>query len=69
MIRESRRPVIYAGGGIVSANCADELLAIAEKLNCPVTNTIMGHGIVPPDHPLALHILGMHGSKYANVCH
>ena len=67
MIREARRPVIYAGGGIVSANCADELLAVAEKLNCPITNTIMGHGIVPPEHPLALHILGMHGSKYANV--
>ena len=67
MISESTRPVIYAGGGIVSANCSDTLLQLAEKLQCPLTNTIMGHGICPPDHPLALHILGMHGSKYANV--
>ncbi len=67
MIREAKRPVIYAGGGIVSSGASDVLLQLAEKLQCPVTNTIMGHGIVTPDHPLALHILGMHGSKYANV--
>ncbi len=67
MISKSARPVIYAGGGIVSANCTDALLQLAEKLQCPITNTIMGHGISPPDHPLSLHILGMHGSKYANV--
>ena len=67
LLAEAERPVIYAGGGIVSADCADLLLALAEKLQCPVTTTIMGHGIFPPDHPLALHSLGMHGSKYANV--
>ena len=67
LLAEATRPVIYAGGGIVSADCADLLLALAEKLRCPVTTTVMGHGIFPPDHPLALHSLGMHGSKYANV--
>ena len=67
LLAEAKRPVIYAGGGIVSADCADLLLALAEKLQCPVTTTVMGHGIFPPDHPLALHSLGMHGSKYANV--
>ena len=67
LLAEAKRPVIYAGGGIVSADCADLLLALAEKLRCPVTTTVMGHGIFPPDHPLALHSLGMHGSKYANV--
>lgn len=67
MIAEAKRPIIYAGGGIVSSGAADVLLQLAEKLACPVTNTLMGHGIVPPDHPLALHILGMHGSKYANI--
>ena len=67
LLAEVKRPVIYAGGGIVSADCADLLLALAEKLRCPVTTTVMGHGIFPPDHPLALHSLGMHGSKYANV--
>ena len=67
LIREASKPVIYAGGGIVSANCAEELLALAEKLQCPVTTTLMGHGAFPPDHPLALHALGMHGSRYANI--
>ena len=67
LLAEVKRPVIYAGGGIVSADCADLLRALAEKLRCPVTTTVMGHGIFPPDHPLALHSLGMHGSKYANV--
>ena len=67
LLAEAKRPVIYAGGGIVSADCADLLLALAEKLRCPVTTTVMGHGIFPPNHPLALHSLGMHGSKYANV--
>lgn len=67
LLAEAERPVIYAGGGIVTANCADALRALAEKLNCPVTTTVMGHGCFPPNHPLALHCLGMHGSKYANV--
>lgn len=67
LIRDASRPVIYAGGGIVTAGCADELRHLAEKLKCPVTTTIMGHGAFPPGHPLALHCLGMHGSKYANT--
>jgi len=67
MLAEAKRPVIYAGGGIVSAGSAARLLELAEHLQCPVTTTIMGHGAFPPTHPLALHCLGMHGSKYANV--
>jgi acetolactate synthase-1/2/3 large subunit len=67
LIAEASRPVIYAGGGIVSADCPELLLQLAEQLQCPVTTTIMGHGTFPPDHPLALHVLGMHGSKYANT--
>ena len=67
LISEASRPVIYAGGGIVSANCAEELEHLADQLQCPVTTTLMGHGAFPPDHPLALHTLGMHGSKYANT--
>ena len=67
LLNSAERPIIYAGGGVVSANCADKLLALAEKLNCPVTTTVMGQGAFPPGHPLALHCLGMHGSKYANV--
>ena len=67
LLSEAQRPVIYAGGGIVSADCPELLVALSEKLQCPVATTVMGHGIFPPDHPLALHCLGMHGSKYANV--
>ena len=66
MIAEASRPILYVGGGIASANCHQQLLTLAEKLQIPVTNTIMGQGVFPPDHPLALHVLGMHGSKYAN---
>ena len=67
LINEAKKPVIYAGGGIVAANGAKELLQLAEKLQCPVTTTIMGHGVFPPNHKLALASLGMHGSKTANV--
>ncbi|WP_206019791.1 biosynthetic-type acetolactate synthase large subunit [Pseudomaricurvus alkylphenolicus] len=67
LLSEASKPVIYAGGGIVSANAANELLALAEKLQCPVTTTLMGVGAFPPHHDLALHVLGMHGSKYANT--
>ena len=67
LIDEAERPVIYAGGGIVSSHCEDSLLALAEKLQCPVTTTLMGIGIFPPGHELAMHALGMHGSKYANI--
>jgi acetolactate synthase-1/2/3 large subunit len=67
LINESERPVIYAGGGIVSSDSAEDLLALAEHLDCPVSTTLMGWGAFPPAHDLSLHILGMHGSKYANV--
>ena len=67
MIQQAKRPVIYAGGGIVCANSQDLLKAFARRLNCPVTTTLMGIGCFPPDDPLAMDVLGMHGSKYANV--
>jgi acetolactate synthase-1/2/3 large subunit len=65
-IRASKRPVIYAGGGIISAEASDELLQLVSKTGIPVTTTIMGLGGFPGDHPLALDMLGMHGSIYAN---
>jgi acetolactate synthase-1/2/3 large subunit len=66
LIRESKRPVIYAGGGIAVAGAEDLLLAFAEKAQIPVTWTLMGVGCFPPDHALSLDVLGMHGAKYAN---
>lgn len=67
LVAEAERPIIYAGGGIVAAGAEEELLALAEKLQCPVTLTLMATGAFPPAHELALHALGMHGSKYANI--
>ncbi|MSR15550.1 MAG: biosynthetic-type acetolactate synthase large subunit [Gammaproteobacteria bacterium] len=67
MIAEAERPVIYAGGGVVSSGTEAQLVALAEKLGCPITTTVMGLGAVPSRHPLWLHVLGMHGSYTANV--
>jgi len=67
LIRAARRPILYAGGGVTSSDTGPLLVQLAEKWGCPVTTTIMGLGTFPPDHPLALHVLGMHGTKYANV--
>jgi len=66
MISMAKRPVIYAGGGVISSGASEELLAFAEKLNIPVTTTMMGLGAFPEDHKLALMMLGMHGTAYAN---
>jgi acetolactate synthase I/II/III large subunit len=67
MIAESRRPVIYAGGGVISSNASRELFELAEKTGIPVTTTLMGISGFPDGHPQALHMLGMHGSVYANL--
>jgi len=67
LIGEAQRPVLYVGGGIVSAGAEAELLAFAEKLGAPVTTTIMGLGAFPPGHPLCIDVLGMHGARYANI--
>jgi len=66
MIRAAKRPVIYAGGGVVAANASDELVALVRKTGIPVTMTLMGLGCFPGDDPLSLDMLGMHGSIYAN---
>ncbi len=66
MIHSSRRPVIYAGGGIISAGAHDALLQLAEKNNIPVALTLMGLGAFSHDHPLCLGMLGMHGARYTN---
>lgn len=65
-IKNSQRPVIYAGGGVVSGGAHEELLRLAETLMAPVATTLMGLSGFPGNHRLALGMLGMHGSKYAN---
>ncbi|HXG12242.1 MAG TPA: biosynthetic-type acetolactate synthase large subunit [Gemmataceae bacterium] len=65
-IRRSKKPIIYAGGGIISANAAPYLRAFAEKTGIPVALTLMGLGGFPSEHFLCLQMLGMHGTVYAN---
>ena len=66
MIAESKRPVIYAGGGVILSGAAKELREFAEKINSPVTMTLLGLGGFPGNHELSLGMLGMHGTGYAN---
>ena len=66
LIEKSERPVIYCGGGIISANASPELIEFAEKTNIPVTTTLMGIGAIPSEHPLCMRWLGMHGTVTAN---
>lgn len=66
LIQESKRPVIYAGGGVIAADAAQELTELAEKMKIPTTTTLMGMGAFPSDNYLSLGMLGMHGTRYAN---
>ncbi|MGD0821640.1 MAG: biosynthetic-type acetolactate synthase large subunit [Desulfomonilia bacterium] len=66
-IVRSKRPVIYAGGGVVLSNASGELMAFARQLRIPVTTTLMGLGAFPADDPLWLGMLGMHGTYAANM--
>jgi acetolactate synthase-1/2/3 large subunit len=65
-IRRAKRPVIYAGGGVIAGAASGELRELARKTGIPVTMTLMGLGCYPSDDPLSLDMLGMHGSVYAN---
>jgi acetolactate synthase-1/2/3 large subunit len=65
-IRLARRPVIYAGGGVITAGASEQLRELARKTGIPVALTIMGLGAMPNEDPLCLEMLGMHGTVYAN---
>ncbi|MFQ7520900.1 MAG: biosynthetic-type acetolactate synthase large subunit [Clostridium sp.] len=67
LIKESKKPVIYAGGGIKSVDQYDLLKNFAQKINTPVLNTLMGLGGIDRQDPLSLGLVGMHGSKEANL--
>ena len=62
----AKRPIIYAGGGVVIDNASEQLIALAKALNYPVTNTLMGLGCYPGTDPQYLGMLGMHGTFEAN---
>jgi acetolactate synthase-1/2/3 large subunit len=67
LIASSKKPVLYTGGGIISSGASVELRKLAEALSIPVTNTLMGLGGFPGNHPLFLGMLGMHGTYAANM--
>ena len=66
MLSESDRPLIYAGGGVISANATKAMRRLANEYGIPVTTTLMALGASDTTHPLALHMLGMHGIASAN---
>lgn len=66
LIAKAKRPVILAGQGTMIARADKELMTLAETLGCPVTSTLLGKGVFPETHDLALGMLGMHGTAYAN---
>jgi len=66
LLHRARRPVLYAGGGVIKSDAHEPLLALAETMQAPVTTTLMARGAFPDSHPLALGMPGMHGT-YAAV--
>ncbi|MGV8082337.1 MAG: biosynthetic-type acetolactate synthase large subunit [Coriobacteriia bacterium] len=66
LIAEARKPLLYAGGGVLASEGWKELKELAELMQIPVVTTMMGKGAFPEDHHLALGMPGMHGAKYAN---
>jgi acetolactate synthase-1/2/3 large subunit len=66
MLRESQRPLIYAGGGVINGEAIEELRCFSSRFGIPVTTTLMGIGAVDTKDPLSLHMLGMHGLASAN---
>ncbi|NBC21904.1 MAG: biosynthetic-type acetolactate synthase large subunit, partial [Gammaproteobacteria bacterium] len=66
MLAEAERPLIYAGGGVINSNATDALREFADQHGIPVTTTLMGIGAADTTQPLSLHMLGMHGTAFAN---
>ncbi len=66
LLARSRKPVIYVGHGAVISGAGPAIMKLAEKLQAPIVNTLLGKGACPEDHPLHQGMLGMHGTAYAN---
>ncbi|MCM8790954.1 MAG: biosynthetic-type acetolactate synthase large subunit [Candidatus Omnitrophica bacterium] len=65
-ISESKRPILYVGGGVIISGASSEVIELATKNSIPVTMTLLGLGSFPMTHELSLGMLGMHGTAYAN---
>ena len=66
LIRDAQRPLLYVGGGAISAAAHDSLKVLADRFQLPVTTTLMGKGAFDENDPLSVGMLGMHGTAYAN---
>ncbi len=66
LINNAKQPLLYAGGGVITAGASDRLTALAEKADIPVVSTLMNLGAISRTHPLSLGLVGMHGQKEAN---
>nr|HPK03536.1 biosynthetic-type acetolactate synthase large subunit [Candidatus Sumerlaeota bacterium] len=66
MLLHSERPLVYAGGGVINSNGAEQLTEFCKTFGIPVVTTLMGIGSIDTADPLALHMLGMHGTASAN---
>jgi acetolactate synthase-1/2/3 large subunit len=66
ILRKSERPLIYAGGGVINGNGSDALRRFVDHFRIPVVTTLLGIGSVETQHELSLHMLGMHGTAFAN---
>ena len=65
-LADAKKPVIYAGGGVLLAEAADELKAFVNHMNIPVAHSLMGKGALPDDHPLTLGMTGFWGTQFIN---
>ncbi len=65
-INKSERPLIYAGGGVITAGASEKVVRLAEKADIPVVSTLMNLGAIPRNHRLSLGMVGMHGQREAN---
>jgi acetolactate synthase-1/2/3 large subunit len=64
-IKEAKKPLIMAGGGVIASDASEQLYEFAKKLDCPVVYTLMGKGAIPEKDPLCLGMIGMHGTVTA----
>jgi acetolactate synthase-1/2/3 large subunit len=66
LLESAKRPLIFAGGGVIRSGASNRLVRFAEKLNLPVATSLLGKGAFPESHPLSLRMAGMHGHPVAN---
>lgn len=67
LINNSKKPFIYVGGGAITSDASKDVVELAEKINSPICNSLMGIGVVPKGHPLLTGMIGMHGTKASNI--